>query len=158
MKNIQIKRIDSSLPLPKFETGGSVGFDLYTRVNFLMQPLEIVLIPSNIIMKIPLDTMLQISLRSSAPKKFGIIMPHGVGVIDQDYCGNEDEIMIQVQNILPGEAYIPRGTKIAQGVLVKIERDFLWEEIEDMEDLSRGGFGSTDLKNTQNKLLKDRER
>ena len=90
MNKIRIKRVDKTLPLPKFETGGSVGFDLIARKDVVVHHHRPSLIPANIIVQVPRGYMLQISLRSSSPRKYELMMPHGVGVIDADYCGDDE--------------------------------------------------------------------
>ena len=87
--------------------------------------------------------MLTVASRSSTPKKKGLLTPHGIGIIDQDYCGPEDEIKIQVYNFTDEPVTIERGDKIAQGVFVRVDT-FEWEEVDVMTGESRGGFGSTD--------------
>ena len=138
----QIKRIDTTLPLPQYETGGSVGFDILAREETEVPPKEIKLIPGNIIVKVPEGYMLMVASRSSTPKKKGLTPPHGLGIIDHDYCGSQDEIKIQVYNFTDNSVIVRRGEKIAQGVFIKIDK-LEWEEVEEMEDKSRGGFGST---------------
>ena len=71
-------------------------------------------------------------------------MPHGVGIIDQDYHGPGDEVMIQVQRMTKGETIVKRGDKIAQGVFVAISNYIEWGAGEELRKTSRGGFGSTD--------------
>lgn len=144
MQKIRIKRVDKNLPLPKFETAGSVGVDLIARRRVIVHHHRPSLIPANVIVRVPKGYMMMITLRSSSPRKYNIFMPHGVGIIDQDYHGNEDEIMIQVQRSFPGETTIERGDKIAQGIFVMTQNYFQWTEVSDMEKISRGGFGSTD--------------
>lgn len=139
---VNIKRIDKSLPLPIYETKGSVGFDLITRKDVVIKPKEVKLIPGNIIVETPPGYMLLLALRSSTPNKKGLLKPHGIGVIDQDYCGEEDELGIQVYNFSDKEVTVKKGEKIGQGIFVKIDK-FEWEEKEEMGK-SRGGFGSTD--------------
>lgn len=139
---IKIKRIDKSLPLPIYQTNGSVGFDLLTRKTTTIQPREIKLIPGNIILKVPKGYMLMIAPRSSTPKKCGVLMPHSVGILDQDYCGEEDEILIQIYNFKDTPIIIQSGERIAQGILVRVDR-FEFEEIDKMSKKSRGGYGST---------------
>lgn len=139
---IKIKRIDKKLPLPIYETAGSVGFDLLCRVDTMIPPGELALIPSNIIVETPAGYMLMVTLRSSTPKRKGLLKPHGVGIIDQDYCGDNDEIMIQVYNFSKDTVKIDRAEKIGQGIFVRIDH-FEWDEIDDMGCKSRGGFGST---------------
>jgi dUTP pyrophosphatase len=139
---VRIKRIDKSLPLPVYETQGAVGFDLLTRVETVVPPQTLARIPGNIIVEVPKGYALIIASRSSMPSKHGLIKPHGIGVIDQDYCGNTDEILIQVFNIKNEPVTIPKGTKLAQGLLVRVDQA-QFEEVEEIKNESRGGFGST---------------
>ncbi len=140
--NVKIKRIDKSLPLPVYETAGSVGFDLIARETTEVASGDIVLIPANVIVEVPEGYMLAVASRSSTPRKTGLTPPHGFGIIDHDYCGPEDEIKIQVYNFSGKPVTVERGTKIAQGVFVRVDK-FEWEEVEEIRKDSRGGFGST---------------
>ena len=140
---VRITRIDRSLPLPQYETKGSVGVDLIAREDVVVEPGEIVLIPGNIIIETPPGWMFMVASRSSTPRKKGLKFPHSIGIIDQDYCGSKDEIMIQVYNFTDKPTTVHRGEKIAQGIFVRVDRA-IFEEIEDMGNTTRGGFGSTD--------------
>ena len=139
---VNVKQVDKSLRLPQFETEGSCGFDLLTREEARIDPGKICMIPANIIVQVPKGFVLFITLRSSAPEKFGVTMPHGIGVIDQDYCGEDDEIKILVQNIRDETIVIPRESRIAQGVFVSVLQPH-WNSVNNMRGYSRGGFGST---------------
>lgn len=139
---IKIKRVDKELPLPVYETGGSVGFDILARVETVVPAGKIALIPGNIIVEVPEGYMLTVASRSSTPLKKGLLTPHGIGIIDKDYCGPEDEIKIQVYNFSDNDVVIARGDKIAQGVFVRVDT-FEWNEVEVMQKPTRGGFGST---------------
>lgn len=139
---VKIKRIDKSLPLPVYETGGSVGFDIIAREDKEIAPKEILMIPSNLIIEVPKGHMLIVASRSSTPAKKGLLPPHGIGIIDHDYCGPEDEIKVLVYNFTENPVVIKRGDKIAQGVFVKINK-FKWKEVDEIYRKSRGGFGST---------------
>jgi dUTP pyrophosphatase len=142
---VKIKRVDKTLPLPIYETKGSVGFDLISREEMIILPGQIALIPSNIIVETPKGYMLQVASRSSSPGKKGLMPPHGIGIVDTDYCGNDDEVMIQVYNFTEKPTTVSRGEKIAQGIFVRVETA-IWSETDDMDNESRGGFGSTDKK------------
>ena len=139
---VRLKRVDKSLPLPQYETAGAVGFDFLAREEKVIEPGKIQLIPGNVVVEVPEDYMLMVAARSSAPLKKGLLTPHGLGIIDHDYCGPEDEIKIQVYNFTDQAVTVKKGEKIAQGVFVKIAK-FEWEEVEEMERETRGGFGST---------------
>lgn len=140
---VKIKRIDKSLPLPVYETAGSVGFDILCREDVVIPPKSLAMIPSNFIVKVPDGYTLIVALRSSTPKKKSLLKPHGVGIIDNDYCGEGDEMMIQVYNYSDKEVKVSRGEKIAQALFVKIEKAE-WEEVDKIGEPARGGFGSTD--------------
>ena len=141
--NIQIKRIDENQEIPKYETSGASGFDLSARKTVTIVPNGIGMISVNTVIKTPKDHTLMVLLRSSTPRKYGLLMPHGAGIIDSDYCGNEDEIKVLVYNFRNQSVTIEKGTRIAQGVFVKIGRAN-WVPVENMQQESRGGFGSTD--------------
>lgn len=139
---VNIKRIDTSLPLPEYQTSGSVAFDLYSRIDMAIAPKSLGLIPTNLIIETPKGYMLMVASRSSTPKKKSLLVPHGIGIIDQDYCGEKDEILFQAYNFSDQEVAITKGERIGQGVFVKIERGD-WQEVADMTGPNRGGFGST---------------
>ncbi len=139
---VSIKRIDASLPLPQYHSAGAVGFDLVTRVTTMIEPGTIALVPGNVIVRVPEGYALLILPRSSLPRKKGLVCPHSIGVIDQDYHGPKDEILVQVQNITDQPVTVERGERIAQGMFVRVERAE-WEEVDDHGVQSRGGFGST---------------
>ena len=140
---VKIKRLDKDLPLPKYETSGSVGFDLSCRESVTIAPQTVALIPANVIVETPSGYMLMVTLRSSTPRKRGLLIPHGVGVIDLDYCGEGDEIQIQIYNFTDQPVTVERGDKIAQGIFVRVDTAE-WSEVSKMDSETRGGFGSTD--------------
>jgi dUTP pyrophosphatase len=138
---VTIQRVDKTLPLPHYATAGAVGFDLICRQETTIAPGEIVLLPSNVIVSTPPGYMLLVVPRSSTPRRLGLVAP-AVGIIDQDYAGPEDEILLQVQNIRGEPVTVPRGERLAQGILVRVALA-TWREVESMAGDSRGGFGSS---------------
>jgi dUTP pyrophosphatase len=142
---VKIKRIDKCLPLPVYETAGSVGFDLLAREDTVIHPGNIELVPANLVVEVPEGYMLALVSRSSTPRKKGLTKPHSIGVIDQDYCGENDELKIQVYNFTSEPTTVHKGDKIAQGIFVRVDK-FEWNEVEAMGNADRGGFGSTDNK------------
>ncbi len=139
--HVTIKRIDTSLPLPTYATAGSVGFDLVCREETEIAPRKLGYIPGNVIVQTPPGYMLLLTMRSSTPRRKGLLVPHGVGVIDQDYCGEGDELMVQVYNFRDEAVTIQRGERIAQGVFVPVTH-VVWDEVDNVGK-GRGGFGST---------------
>jgi dUTP diphosphatase len=138
---VTIKRVDTGLPLPTYATAGSVGFDLLCREDTEIAPRAIKLIPSNVIVRIPEGFMLVLTMRSSTPRRKGLLIPNGVGIIDQDYCGEGDELKVQVFNFRDEAITVNRGERIAQGIFIPVMR-VTWDEVDEM-GRGRGGFGST---------------
>jgi dUTP pyrophosphatase len=139
---IDIKRIDKELPLPRHETDGAVAFDLIAREGATIEPGKIALVPGNVIICTPPGYMLMLAARSSLAKKKNLMLANGVGIVDQDYCGPEDEVKLMLLNVGDTPSTIERGERIGQGMFVKIERAE-WNEVETLNTPSRGGFGTT---------------
>jgi dUTP pyrophosphatase len=138
---VGITRIDPSLPLPRYATEGAAGFDFYCRETGGVAPGRIAAIPSNVIVAVPEGYVLIVALRSSTPRTKGLIIPNGVGVIDRDYCGPDDEIGILVFNTGDRPVTVERGERVAQGLIIPCAQ-VEWEE-RSLRAPSRGGFGST---------------
>jgi len=126
--------------MPEYHTSGAVAFDLYSRIDAVVLPKSLERLPTNIIVATPKGYMLEIKDRSSTLKRKGLIVT--TGYIDNDYCGDSDEILLQVYNLTDEEVKVEKGERLGQGVFIKIETAE-WEEVGAMEDNSRGGFGST---------------
>lgn len=137
---VKIKLVDKSLPVPEYKTPGAVGFDLYLRQNEMIKPHEVVRMPANVVIKIPRGHFLLINGRSSTPGKFGLLV--FPGIIDPDYCGDEDEFSIQAMNLTNKTVRLEKGLRVAQGILIKISKAN-FDVVPRMGAKSRGGFGTT---------------
>jgi len=139
---VRIKRVDTSLELPKYETAGSAFFDLLVREEVRIEAGEIGFLPLNIVVQTPEGYFLLLVPRSSTPIRHGLLIPNGIGVIDSDYQGDEDEIKLLVYNFTKKPVVVKRGERIAQAGFVPVEK-VKWSEVTTMPAQSRGGFGST---------------
>jgi dUTP pyrophosphatase len=137
---VKIKLIDKTLPLPEYQTNGAVAFDLYSRTDVVIPPKTLERLPTNVIVATPKGYMLEIKDRSSTLKKKGLLV--STGYIDNDYCGEMDEILLQVYNLTDSEVKVEKGERLGQGAFVKVEIAE-WEETDIMDKESRGGFGTT---------------
>lgn len=88
------------------------------------------------------DTYLELSVRSSTPLKYWLVLANSVGIIDADYYNNEDnegEIFLQLINLSPIPIVLKPGDCIGQGIIKRYEKT-----TEDCATGTRkGGFGST---------------
>lgn len=95
-------------------------------------------------MKCKLDpgTWLQLSVRSSSPLKYWLMLGNGIGIIDADYYNNPDnegEIFFQIYNLSPFNIQIKKGDAIGQATILPYgitSDDIVMGE-------RTGGFGST---------------
>ncbi len=139
---VKIYRKDKSASIPAYQTPGSVAFDLSPSEDAVIAPGEIKLIPTGLVICTPPGHMLVIAARSSTPLKKGLMIANGIGIIDQDYCGPDDEIRLQVRNFTDKPVEIKKGDRIAQGLFLKLDQ-IEFEEVTSLDSKSRGGFGST---------------
>jgi dUTP pyrophosphatase len=69
-------------------------------------------------------------------------MPNSPAIIDRDFCGAQDELLVQVLNFTDNPVTVERGTRIAQAMFVRTDRLPLVFG-DGPTTASRGGFGST---------------
>ena len=140
---VRIKRIDKSLPLPEYKTSGAVAFDLCARVSTIVEPRVVTYVPLNVALEPPNGFMVLLAARSSLHKR-GLMMANGVGLVDQDFAGDNDEYQAALYNFTDKPISIERGERILQAVFKPYEKAE-WEEVDSLENKSRGGFGTTGL-------------
>jgi dUTP pyrophosphatase len=140
--DVRITRRESAVPLPRYQTEGAAGFDLASAVDMTVQPGEVTLVPTGLVIEVPVGHFLGIFARSSTPLKRGLMVANGVGIVDADYCGPTDEIRIEVLNFTAAPVTIARGDRLAQGVILPFVRAE-WREATTIDRRDRGGFGGT---------------
>ena len=142
MLTVRIHRLRDDVSLPQYGTGGSAAFDLAASDDMTIAAGEITLVPTGLVIEVPAGMFLGVFARSSTPLKRGLMVANGVGVVDSDYCGPNDEIKVPVINVTSQPVRVSAGDRIAQGILLPAPR-VQWEEVEEVVAASRGGFGST---------------
>ena len=139
---VRVTRLRDDVPLPRYQTSGAAGFDLAASVTMTVAPGEVALVPTGLIIEVPAGHFLGVFARSSTPLKRGLMVANGVGIVDPDYCGPEDEIKIEVLNFTSAPVTIQPGDRLAQGVILPFVRAE-WDETEAIARETRGGFGAT---------------
>ena len=139
---VKILRIHPDAVIPEYKTAGACGFDFTIIEDRVIEPREIVRLRTGLVICVPPEHVLLIISRSSLPTKRGLIVPQSVGVIDQDFCGPNDELLIQVQNATDKPVEVKKGDRLCQGLVVPVAKA-VFEEVDSLETSSRGGWGST---------------
>jgi dUTP pyrophosphatase len=138
---ILMKLFDNTLPVPAYKSEKAAALDLYARETTIIQPGEVGMVPLNIALQLPPNHWVLMSARSSLHKK-GVLMANGIGVGDEDYCGDNDEYRAALLNYTQKPVTIERGERIVQMIVMQREPVKL-EIVEKLDGKDRGGFGST---------------
>ena len=139
---VRIRRLAADVELPVYHSAGAAAFDLASSEDVLVRPGEVRLVATGLVVQVPEGFFLGIVARSSLPLRKGLTVANGMGIVDSDYCGPDDEVKVQVCNITTSDVQVRKGDRIAQGLVlpsVRVE----WDEVDDHGAASRGGFGAT---------------
>ena len=145
MVEIALKLLDQGLPLPRYQHEGDAGFDLPSRVDFVIEPGERATVPTGVAAQIPRGYAGLVLPRSGLAARHGIALVNSPGLIDAGYRGEIAVVLINTDKRRPFE--VKRGDRIAQLVIQKVEEAVI-VEVDRLDETSRGagGFGSTGTK------------
>jgi dUTP pyrophosphatase len=79
--------------------------------------------------------------RSSTYKNYKVVQTNSMGVIDNSYCGTNDVWLFPCKALYP--SIIRHNDRVCQFRIQKIQPNFEFEEVEELENEDRSGFGST---------------
>ena len=141
-KTIKVKYFTDIDPL-EFIGGRehSAWVDLRCAEDVEMKEGEFRLIPLGVAMKLPSGYEAQMAPRSSTFKKYGILLANSIGIIDPTYCGSNDQWMFPAYAARATK--IEKNTRIAQFRLQELQPMLEFQVVDELEDESRGGIGST---------------
>ena len=128
--------------LPERSTKNAAGYDFYNPEEVEINPGEIVYVKTGVKAKFPEEVALLLLNRSSNPKKKGLELANGIGLVDADYYDNPDnegEIAFAFKNTRDCVVVIEEGEKLGQGMFVP----FFITNDDNTENERTGGFGST---------------
>ena len=137
---------DKEINLPVRKTKYSAGYDVEAAEDIVIprfkKGMAPTLVKTGVKAYMAEDEVLMLYNRSSNPKKKGLILANGVGVVDKDYYGNPDNdghIMFAFYNIKEEDTVIKKGDAIGQAIFQK----YLITDDDNAEGERVGGFGST---------------
>lgn len=130
------KEIDKIEKIPN-----SDWVDLRAAETVEMKAGEYKLIKLGIGMILPEGYEAHVVPRSSTFKNFGIIQTNHMGVIDESYCGDNDQWRFPAYALR--DTVINKNDRICQFRIAKKQPEFELNEVEHLKNTDRGGFGST---------------
>ena len=137
METIYVRYLEGAKDLERH----GAWIDLTTPRDISLKKGDIQIIPFNVNIKIPEGYEGIIAPRSSTCLKYGILQANSIGVIENEYCGNDDIWGFIAYAVR--DTFIPAGVRIAQFRIQPLMPDVYAVKVNDMGNLSRGGFGST---------------
>ena len=152
--NIKIKYFDGARKLEVISKGNWI--DVYANKDMIIKEGERAMIPLGFAMQLPEGFEAHLAPRSSTFKTWGIIQTNHLGIIDNSYCGDNDQWFYPAYCLMGkkttydreiGEfikyTEIKKGDKIAQFRIIEIQPSIEFEEVEVLGNDDRGSFGST---------------
>ena len=164
--------LNTDIAMPQRKTARSAGYDFVVAEDTLIQPYSYhtsnmgcamhyvpytldemakwtkelqakpTLVSTGVKCKLETGTYLELSVRSSTPLKYWLILANGVGIIDADYYNNPDnegEIFFQFINLSPFPIRLRKGDVIGQGII----KEYRITSDDKASGERTGGFGST---------------
>lgn len=144
MEKIQIRYISDKIDRLENIGGKSDWIDLRSAEDAELKKGESRLISLGVAMKLPEGYEAHVVPRSSTFKNFGIIQTNHQGVIDNSYCGDNDEWKMPVLAVRDTSIHV--NDRICQFRIMKKQPDIIFEEKEHLNGTDRGGFGSTGIR------------
>ena len=141
MKNIQIKYFTDEIEKLTYIAGKSDWIDLRAAKEMELKAGQYAMIPLGVAMKLPEGYEAHIVPRSSTFKNFGLIQTNHMGVVDESYCGDNDQWHMPVYAMR--DTVIHVNDRICQFRIMEHQPTIVFEEVEALDAPDRGGFGST---------------
>ncbi len=141
MEKIRIKYFTDQIEKLDYIDGKSDWIDLRASEEVELKAGEFKLIPLGVAMEIPKGYEGHLAPRSSTFKTWGLIQTNSIGVIDCSYCGDDD--MWRMPVYATRDTIIHVNDRIAQFRIIENQPKIVFEEVENLGNDSRGGFGST---------------
>lgn len=143
MDKIKIKYFTKEIErLEKISKGDWI--DLRAAEKIELSKGEFKLIPLGVAMQLPKGYEAHVVPRSSTYKNFGIIQTNSMGVIDESYCGDNDQWFFPAYALR--DTVINVNDRICQFRIMEHQPELEFEAVEELFNEDRGGHGSTGKK------------
>lgn len=136
---IRVKYLRDVEPIEKIKAGDWI--DLRVAEDIWLKAGESALLPLGVAIQLPTGYEAIVAPRSSSFKKYHVLMTNSIGVIDESYCGDNDEWCMPVY--ATEETLIAKNTRICQFRIVAHQPEFEVVTVDHLGNADRGGFGST---------------
>ena len=115
--------------------------DLRAAATVEMKAGEFKLIPLGVAMQLPHGYEAHVCPRSSTFKNFGVIQTNSMGIIDNSYCGDNDQWFFPAFALR--DTVINENDRICQFRIMEIQPQLNFITVDSLGNADRGGHGST---------------
>lgn len=140
-QTIKIRYLSDKIKPLTYVDGKSDWIDLQAAEDVTMAAGEYKLIPLGVAMELPKGYEAHVIPRSSTFKHFGIFQTNSIGLIDESYCGNNDQWHFPA--LAKRDTVIHAGDRICQFRIVEHQPHIVFDQVDSLDNADRGGFGST---------------
>lgn len=138
---IKVRYLSDKIQPLEYIDGKSDWVDLRAAEDVELKAGEFKLIPLGIAMQLPKGYEAIVAPRSSTYKNFGIRQTNSIGVIDETYCGDNDQWYFPAR--ADRHTVIHVGDRICQFRIEKHQPQLFFEPVDTLGNADRGGIGST---------------
>lgn len=143
-ETIKIRYLSDKVSKLEYVGGKSDWIDLRAAEDVELKQGDFKLIPLGIAMQLPKGYEAHIIPRSSTFKNFGVIQANHMGMVDESYCGDNDQWYFPA--IAMRDTVIHAGDRICQFRIMEHQPQLNFVAVETLGDDDRGGIGSTGVK------------
>lgn len=136
---MKIKYFTDIDPITKTDTGDWI--DLRAAEDVSLKAGQYAPIPLGVAIQLPAGYEALIAPRSSTFKHYGVIQVNSPAVIDETYCGDQDEIHFLAYALRDTE--IKKNERICQFRIIKHQPEIVLDVVEHLGNKNRGGIGSS---------------
>ena len=140
-KKIKIRYFTDKIDRLDYIDGKSDWIDLRSAEDVTLKAGDFKLIPLGVAMELPRGYEAHVVPRSSTFKNFGIIQANSIGIIDNTYCGDNDQWLMPAYALRDTEIHV--NDRICQFRIVENQSKIVFEEADHLSGTDRGGIGST---------------
>jgi dUTP pyrophosphatase len=141
MINLKVKYFSEDIEKLRYIDGKSDWIDLRSAADVELEAGEFKLIPLGIAIELPHGYEAHVVPRSSTFKNFGVLQVNSMGVIDETYCGDNDQWFMPVLAVRDTKICV--NDRICQFRIMEHQPALTFEQVDHLEGADRGGFGST---------------
>ena len=141
MMEIKVRYLCGGLEPLRYVDGKSDWIDLQAAETVTLRAGEFRLIPLGVAIALPAGYEAHIVPRSSTFKNYGILQTNSMGVVDNSYCGDNDQWRLPAY--ATRDVTIEKNARTCQFRIAKNDPPLRFVGVEHLEGPDRGGFGST---------------